>query len=106
VKAIDSAAQSSGFPESPGRAVIAALVGDVNASLTITSADIIYLTNYVFSAGPEPIPHEMVGNTNECYGGSTPFTVTAADIITLVNYVFYGGNEPCGLAYPEDCGHD
>jgi hypothetical protein len=62
--------------------------GDVNQSGTITSADIIYLVNYVFKGGPAPLPTPTEGDVN-CSG-----TITSADIIFLVNYVFKGGAPP------------
>lgn len=63
--------------------------GDVNASGSITAADVIYLVNYVFKAGPAPVPVAAAGDVN-CSG-----TITAADIIYLVGYVFKGGPPPC-----------
>lgn len=62
--------------------------GDVNQSGTITSADIIYLVNYVFKGGPAPLPSPIEGDVT-CNG-----TVSSADIISLVNYVFKGGPPP------------
>jgi hypothetical protein len=62
--------------------------GDVNNNGTVTSADIIYLVNYVFKGGPDPLPTVDNGDTN-CSG-----TVTSADVIGLVNYVFKGAPEP------------
>ena len=64
--------------------------GDVNRDCAITSADIIYLVNYVFKGGPPPLPSAEAGNVN-CQVG-----ITAADIIYLVNYVFKGGDPPLG----------
>lgn len=63
--------------------------GDVNVDGVVTSADIIYLVNYVFKGGPPPIPCAAAGDVN-CDG-----VVTSADIIYLVNYVFKGGPPPC-----------
>ena len=63
--------------------------GDVNVSGSLTSADIIYLVNFVFKAGPLPLPCEASGDVN-C-GGS----VTSSDIIYMVNHVFKGGPAPC-----------
>jgi hypothetical protein len=63
--------------------------GDVNVSGTISSADIIYLVNYVFKAGPDPQPVPTAGDVN-CSGN-----ITSADIIQLVNYVFKAGPGPC-----------
>lgn len=62
--------------------------GDVNNSGVITSADIIYLVNFVFKGGPPPLPVPSEGDVN-CSS-----TITSADIIFLVNYVFKGGPVP------------
>ena len=62
--------------------------GDVNQDANITSADIIYLVNFVFKGGPPPQLSESEGDTN-CDG-----SVTSADIIFLVNFVFKGGPPP------------
>jgi len=68
-----------------------AVAGDVNASGTITSADIITLVNFVFKGGVAPSPCEANGDVN-CSG-----SVTSADIITMVNFVFKGGAAPCDI---------
>ena len=65
------------------------VTGDVNLSTTLTSADIIYLVNYVFKSGPVPLPCEAAGDVN-CSN-----SVTSADIIYLVNHVFKSGPLPC-----------
>lgn len=67
------------------------LRGDVDKSGLITSADIIYLVNYAFRSGPEPIGGMAVGDVN-CNGA-----VNSADIIYLVGYIFKGGPAPCPL---------
>jgi hypothetical protein len=61
--------------------------GDVNRSGSITSSDIIYLVNYVFKAGPLPVPLQS-GDVNK--DGS----INASDVIYLVNFVFKGGPPP------------
>lgn len=63
--------------------------GDVNATGTINSADIIYLVNFVFKGGPQPTCPGASGDV-ECSG-----FITASDIIYLVNFVFKGGPPPC-----------
>lgn len=65
--------------------------GDVNASGTITSADIIAMVNYVFKGGAAPLPCAANGDVN-CNG-----SVTSADVIALVNFVFKGGAKPCDI---------
>jgi len=61
--------------------------GDVNATSTITSTDIIFLVNYVFKNGTSPTPVNLA-DVN-CDGQAT-----ASDVIYLVNYVFKGGDQP------------
>lgn len=56
--------------------------GDVNESGPLTSADIIYMVNYIFKSGPEPLPCVAVADVN-CDG-----RVNAADIIHFVNILF------------------
>jgi hypothetical protein len=69
------------------------LVGDVNSSAAVTSADIIYLVNYIFKGGPCPLPCCANGNVN-CDG-----VVSSADVIRLVNYVFKSGVAPCDICH-------
>ena len=47
----------------------------------INSADIIYMVNYVFKGGPEPLPIKQAGDVN------FDLSETSADIIYLVNFV-------------------
>ena len=63
--------------------------GDVNESGGITAADIVYLVNTVFKAGPNPVPVPAAGDVN-CSG-----TITSSDIIYEVNCVFKAGPAPC-----------
>jgi hypothetical protein len=63
--------------------------GDVNDSKSITSADIIYLVNFIFKSGPDPLPCPGNGDVNCSY------SVNSADIIYLVNWVFKGGLAIC-----------
>ena len=56
--------------------------GDANADEKITLIDIVYLVNYVFKGGPEPLPFFLSGDMNE------DATVNLTDIVLLVNYVF------------------
>jgi len=72
------------------RAIYAHQRGDVNDDCIINSADIIYLVNYVFKGGAEPLPTVEAGNAN-CLTD-----VTSADIIFLVNFIFKGGDPPLG----------
>jgi len=54
----------------------------VNESGSITSADIIWLVNYVFKGGPAPVSCEAAGDVN-CTG-----SINSADIIHMVNIAF------------------
>jgi len=65
--------------------------GDVNISGALTSADIIYLVNFVFKGQAAPLPCPANGDVN-CSGA-----VTSADIIYLVNHVFKGQAAPCDI---------
>ncbi|OGC74465.1 MAG: hypothetical protein A2145_05955 [candidate division Zixibacteria bacterium RBG_16_40_9] len=56
--------------------------GDANGDEKISLSDIIYLINYVFKNGPEPIPFFLAGDMNE------DGLVNLADIMALVNYIF------------------
>jgi hypothetical protein len=64
------------------------LRGDANADAVISSADVVYLINYLFIGGPEPMPLEA-GDPN-CDG-----VVSSADVVYLINYLFIGGPPPC-----------
>ncbi len=56
--------------------------GDANGDEKISLADIIYLINYVFKNGPEPVPFFLSGDMNE------DGLVNLTDIMALVNYIF------------------
>ena len=58
--------------------------GDANADGLVTVSDVIYLINYLFKGGIEPVPYEA-GDVN-CDG-----KVTVADVVYLINYLFKGG---------------
>ena len=62
--------------------------GDVNSDSSLTSADIIYMVNFVFKGGPPPQPVLEWGDVN-CDDVST-----SADVIYLVNHIFKGGPAP------------
>jgi len=67
------------------------VAGDVNVSGALTSADIIYLVNFVFKGQAAPLPCAINGDVN-CNG-----SVTSADIIYMVNHVFKGQAGPCDI---------
>jgi hypothetical protein len=62
--------------------------GDVTADGVIDASDLVYLLNYLFIHGPEPIPLEA-GDAN-CDG-----IVDASDVVYLLNYLFIKGPPPC-----------
>jgi hypothetical protein len=63
--------------------------GDANGDGVINSADVSYLINYLFIAGPPPVPLEA-GDAN---GDGM---VNSADVAYLINYLFVGGPPPLG----------
>jgi hypothetical protein len=65
--------------------------GDVNLDLALTSADVIWIVNYVFKSGFEPFPCPAAADVN-CSSQAT-----SADVIFLVNHVFKGGPAPCDV---------
>ena len=65
--------------------------GDVNVDELITSADIIYMVNFVFKGDAAPQPCDASGDV-DCSGA-----VTSADIIMMVNHVFKGAAAPCDV---------
>lgn len=67
------------------------LTGDVDASGSITSADLIVMVNHLFKSGPPPLPQPEAGDV-DCSG-----TLTSADIVKLVNFTFKSGPPPCDV---------
>ena len=61
-------------------------IGDANGDGIVNVADVFYLVNYLFAAGPVPLGR---GNVN---GGDG--TITVADVFYLINYLFAGGTAP------------
>jgi hypothetical protein len=64
------------------------LCGDANQDAIVDIGDIVYLINYVFYGGADPLP-----NLN-CNDVNADGVVDIGDIVYLINYVFYGGAEP------------
>jgi hypothetical protein len=64
--------------------------GDANANGQVTIADVVYLINFFFKSGPEPIPME----TGDVDGDNLS---QIQDAVYLVNYLFKGGNPPINL---------
>jgi hypothetical protein len=63
--------------------------GNVNGDNKVSLSDIVYLINYLFKFGPEPIPELGIGDAN-CNG-----KVSLSDIVYLINYLFKFGPPPC-----------
>ena len=68
------------------------ICGDPNNDGRANISDAVYIINYVFNGGTEPIPFEA-GEVN-CDG-----RVNISDAVFMINYVFVGGNDPCDT-YP------
>ena len=64
--------------------------GDANANGEITIADVVYLVNYCFKDGPDPIPLE----TGDANGDNE---ANISDAVYLVNYLFKDGDPPVNL---------
>jgi len=64
------------------------LCGDADESGGVDIDDVVYLIEYVFQGGPEPIPIES-GNA-DCEG-----VIDIDDIVYLIDYLFLGGYDPC-----------
>ena len=66
------------------------LMGDVNEDGVVNVPDLVYMVNYIFKSGPDPLPMRTVGDVN-CSGG-----LGGADIIYCVRYLYKSGPPPCG----------
>jgi len=64
------------------------ICGDVNASEFVDIDDVVYLIQYLFAGGPEPIP--LAGGDVDCSGG-----IDIDDVVYLISYLFQGGPSPC-----------
>jgi hypothetical protein len=65
--------------------------GDVNNDGAINVSDVVYLINYLFISGPEPVPLWIIGDVN------CDAHVNVSDVVYLINYLFINGPEPCDL---------
>jgi len=63
------------------------ILGDVNSNLTVESADIVYLINYLFKGGPGFDPFWKGDTNGDC-------KVSVGDTVYLINYLFKGGPAP------------
>jgi len=62
--------------------------GDVNHDSVIDLEDVLYLINYLYMNGPEPLPWEA-GDV-DCGGA-----IDLADVLHLISYLYKGGPSPC-----------
>ncbi len=65
--------------------------GDVNNDGTVDIDDVVYLIEYIFTGGPEPVPYVCVGDAN---GSGGPLPVDIDDVVYVINYIFGGGPPP------------
>lgn len=68
--------------------------GDVNGDALINLSDAIYLLNYLFKGGPEPLPNLRSGDVN------CDSVVNLSDVVYLLNFLFKNGPPPCGSPPP------
>ncbi|MBU1317964.1 MAG: PKD domain-containing protein [candidate division Zixibacteria bacterium] len=64
------------------------MCGDADASDGVDIDDVVYLINYIFVGGPEPVPYES--GDSGCSG-----SIDIDDVVYLISYIFSGGNAPC-----------
>lgn len=62
--------------------------GDPNQDTTVNVSDVVFIINYLFKGGAEPVPYAS-GDVN------LDQEITVSDVIYLINYLFKGGFEPC-----------
>ena len=67
---------------------VASRVGDATNDGIINVADVVFLINYLFKAGPEPDPLEN-GDVN------CDSEITSGDVVYLIDYLFREGPSPC-----------
>ncbi len=64
------------------------VAGDLTGDEKVTLSDVIFLVNFVFKSGAEPVPFDA-GDVN------CDSSVTLGDIMHLVNYIFKNGPPAC-----------
>ncbi len=64
------------------------IVGDADGSGNIDIDDVVYIIQYIFSSGPEPIPVPNTANA-DC-----SIDVDIDDVVYLIYYIFANGPEP------------
>jgi len=63
--------------------------GDVNFDGVVSITDAVFLINYIFGGGEQPLSFSKADS--DCSG-----TTTIGDAVHLINYIFGGGQIPCG----------
>jgi phosphoribosyl-AMP cyclohydrolase len=63
------------------------ICGDTDGSGAVDIDDVVYLINYIFAGGPEPIPYES--GDADCSGA-----VDIDDVVYVITYIFSGGPAP------------
>ena len=84
-KSVTDAANGIATPRVDLLAAVTALRKDINGDGTLSVADVFYLINYLFAAGPAPIGSGDVNADN---------SVNPSDVFYLINYFFAGGPAP------------
>ena len=87
IKAVDTAGNWSAISNVLIKPSQSYEVGDVNSDTRIDVADVIYLKNYIFNYGREPLPWGT-GDTN-CDG-----KISVGDLTYLINHIFQNGPVP------------
>ncbi len=62
--------------------------GDANADQTVNITDAVYIVNFLFLNGSEPVPFES-GDVN------CDSKINLTDAVYMITYVFQGGHPPC-----------
>jgi hypothetical protein len=87
VRAKDLAGNESDYQGNPFRFLVYA-PGMIDNDCVVGITDVVYLINYLFKSGPEPVLLEAVDvNCDD--------EITISDAVYLVNYLFKSGPPPC-----------
>jgi len=73
--------------------------GDVNGDGGINANDVIFLINFIFRNGPEPVPPPAGDINADC-------VTTVSDIVYLINYLYKNGSAPKIRCNPGDIDYD
>jgi len=71
-----------------GESAAPPLCGDANGSSSVDIDDVVYLIDYIFGGGPEPVP--LSAGESDCSGA-----IDIDDVVYMINYIFLGGSAPC-----------